>query len=70
MLLFITVLTICIISRSEADFFIPCIPVLQKHFGLSPFEVQLSLSSNVRGYCLGGNVGLYYIVGGDGYWIT
>ena len=54
MLLFITVLTICIISRSEADFFIPCIPVLQKHFGLSPFEVQLSLSLNFIGYCLGG----------------
>jgi len=54
MLLFVTVLTICIISRSEADFFIPCIPVLQKHFGLSPFEVQLSLSLNFIGYCLGG----------------
>jgi len=40
MLLFITVLTICIISRSEADFFIPCIPV--------------SLSLNFIGYCLGG----------------
>ncbi len=54
MLLFITVLTICIISRSEADFFIPCIPLLQKYFVLSPFAVQLSLSLNFIGYCLGG----------------
>jgi MFS transporter, DHA1 family, multidrug resistance protein len=54
MLLFITVLTICIISRSEADFFIPCIPALQKYFALSPFEVQLSLSLNFIGYCIGG----------------
>ena len=50
MLLFITVLTICIISRSEADFFIPCIPALQKYFELSPFGVQLSLSLNFIGY--------------------
>ena len=54
MLLFITVLTICIISRSEADFFIPCIPALQKYFALSPFAVQLSLSLNFIGYCIGG----------------
>lgn len=54
MLLFITVLTICIISRSEADFFIPCIPMLQRHFELSPFAVQLSLSLNFIGYCIGG----------------
>jgi len=56
MLLFITVLTICIISRSEADFFIPCIPALQKYFELSPFGVQLSLSLNFIGYCIGGLV--------------
>lgn len=54
MLLFVTVLTICIISRSEADFFIPCIPALQKYFELSPFGVQLSLSLNFIGYCIGG----------------
>jgi DHA1 family bicyclomycin/chloramphenicol resistance-like MFS transporter len=54
MLLFITVLTICIISRSEADFFIPCIPALQKYFDLLPFAVQLSLSLNFLGYCIGG----------------
>jgi len=54
MLLFITVLTICIISRSEADFFIPCVPELQKYFALSPFAVQLSLSLNFIGYCIGG----------------
>ena len=54
MLLFITVLTICIISRSEADFFIPCIPALQKYFELSPFGVQLALSLNFIGYCIGG----------------
>ncbi len=56
MLLFITVLTICIISRSEADFFIPCVPALQKYFDLSPFAVQLSLSLNFIGYCIGGVV--------------
>jgi len=56
MLLFITVLTICIISRSEADFFIPCVPALQKYFDLSSFAVQLSLSLNFIGYCMGGVV--------------
>lgn len=54
MLLFISVLTICIISRSEADFFIPCLPHLQEYFGLSVFATELSVSFNFAGYCLGG----------------
>ena len=53
MLLFISLLTICIISRAEIDFFIPCIPDLQQKFGLSSFMAQLSLSLNFIGYCIG-----------------
>ena len=53
MWLFVTVITISVLSRSEIDFFIPCIPKLQQHFNLSPFSVQLSLSVNFIGYCLG-----------------
>lgn len=54
MLLFISILAICIISRSEADFFIPSIPHLQEYFGLTDFATELSLSFNFTGYCIGG----------------
>lgn len=52
--LFITVLIICIISRSESDFFIPCMADLQKSFSLSPFAAQFAHSFNFVGYCAGG----------------
>ncbi len=52
MFLFISLLLAAVLTGTEMDIFTPSFPNLQKHFGLSPFMVQLTLSVNFVGYCI------------------
>ena len=52
MFLFISLLLAAVLTGTEMDIFTPSFPNLQKHFGLSPFMVQLNLSVNFVGYCI------------------
>lgn len=47
-----TVILLCILAGAEVDLFVPSFPNLQKIFNLSPFMVQLTLSSNFIAYCV------------------
>jgi DHA1 family bicyclomycin/chloramphenicol resistance-like MFS transporter len=49
---FATVLLIQILCGMEIDLFIPSFPELQKVFKLSPFMVQLTISTNFIAFCI------------------
>jgi DHA1 family bicyclomycin/chloramphenicol resistance-like MFS transporter len=51
MLLLIAIIFTIILAGAEVDIFTPSFPELQRHFGLTPFMVQLTLSMNFVGYC-------------------
>lgn len=73
MMLFLSVLIMSILAGAEVDLFVPSFPQLQQSFGLTPFQVELTLGVNLTTYCitslLVGNLGDRYgrkpvIVGG------
>lgn len=41
-----------LLTGMEFDLFVPSFPELQEQFGLSPFWIEASLSTNFLGYCL------------------
>jgi len=51
MLLLVAIVFTIILAGAEVDIFTPSFPELQRHFGLTPFMVQLTLSMNFVGYC-------------------
>lgn len=61
---FVTIIVISILAGAEVDLFIPSFPELQRHFGLTPFLVELTMSVNLIAYCVGsllaGNMGDKY----------
>ncbi len=48
----ITVIFMDLLTGMEFDLFVPSFPELQKHFVLSPFQIEALLSVNFIGYCL------------------
>jgi len=63
-MMFFTVLILAILSGAEIDLFTPSFPELQNIFNISPFMVELLLSSNLIAHCIGslivGNLGDRY----------
>ncbi len=64
MRLFFIVLLLQILAGSEVDLFVPSLPEMQAHFGLTPFLVELTLGVNLVAYCISclvvGNLGDRY----------
>jgi len=52
LLLFITVIVLKFLSGAEMDLYLPSFPEIQRVFQLTPFMVELSLSSNLIANCL------------------
>lgn len=48
-----TVIIMDLLAGMEFDLFVPSFPELQSYFNLSPFQVELTLSVNFIGYCIG-----------------
>lgn len=63
-MMFFTVLILAILSGAEIDLFTPSFPELQSVFELSPFMVELLLSTNLIAHCISslivGNLGDRY----------
>jgi len=51
-MLFLTIVALIILAGAEVDLFVPSFPELMQTFNLTPFEVQLTLSSNFISQCL------------------
>lgn len=51
-ILFLTTILMDLLAGMEFDLFVPSFPEIQAHFNLSPFWVEMLLSSNFLGYCL------------------
>jgi DHA1 family bicyclomycin/chloramphenicol resistance-like MFS transporter len=52
MLLYITIILMCILGGAEVDIFVPSFPDLQTTFNLSPFMVELTLGVNLTAHCV------------------
>jgi DHA1 family bicyclomycin/chloramphenicol resistance-like MFS transporter len=52
MMRFISIFLMEVLAGAEVDLFIPSFPDLQRHFGLSPFMVELTLGVNFVAYCI------------------
>ena len=51
-LLFITVILMDLLAGMEFDLFVPSFPELERHFQLTPFWVEATLSVNFIGFCI------------------